>query len=159
MTYSEQLKDERWKRKRLKILAYADDRCQICGAEQVPLQVHHSYYRDGMMAWEYPDGSLVALCDDCHGRVVHGLEGKPKQENHISGRRNIIQESITDIIFSFLDEMPNEGQSRQQFARALEAFLAMKSMDVSFTTCLRAQRDLLAMGKLTIGQDGLIRKS
>lgn len=79
MKYSDQLKDARWDMKRKKVLNYADHRCQACGAEQVALQVHHSYYRDGLMAWEYPDGSLIALCDDCHGRVIHGINAKPSK--------------------------------------------------------------------------------
>lgn len=79
MNYQEQLKDARWKRKRLKVLQYADHSCQICGAQNVSLQVHHSYYINGAMAWEYPDGSLVALCDDCHGKVIHGVK---KTENN-----------------------------------------------------------------------------
>jgi len=74
----EQLKDPRWIRKRDKILNYADHRCQTCG-EDALLQVHHSYYRDGLDAWEYPDGSLIALCKDCHGRVIHGIESKPME--------------------------------------------------------------------------------
>ena len=74
---SSDLKDDRWLRKREKILEYADHRCQACGVEQVSLQVHHSYYRDGLRAWEYPDGSLIALCSDCHGRVIHGIESQP----------------------------------------------------------------------------------
>lgn len=67
------LKNDNWIRKRDKILAHADHRCQVCGTEDVPLQVHHSYYREGLRAWEYPDGSLIAVCDGCHAKV-HGYE-------------------------------------------------------------------------------------
>lgn len=30
------------------------------------LHVHHKYYKTSLMAWEYPDESLVTLCWDCH---------------------------------------------------------------------------------------------
>lgn len=30
------------------------------------LSVHHKYYQEGLMAWEYPDEALLTLCWDCH---------------------------------------------------------------------------------------------
>lgn len=92
---SSDLKDERWLRKRDKILSYADHRCQTCGVENTPLQVHHSYYRDGLRAWEYPDGSLVALCEDCHGRVIHKV--LPNRSCHWCGRDIVKDEKVLHL--------------------------------------------------------------
>jgi hypothetical protein len=30
------------------------------------LNVHHLYYQDGMLPWEYPREALVTLCQECH---------------------------------------------------------------------------------------------
>jgi hypothetical protein len=67
--YSELLKDPRWQKKRLKVLEYAQWRCQFCGSKDRTLHVHHSYYTRGKMPWQYPEGSLVALCDSCHEKL------------------------------------------------------------------------------------------
>lgn len=76
--YSELLRDPRWQKKRLKILEYADWRCQICGVSDRTLHCHHSYYRKGKLPWQYPDGSIIAVCDDCHENKIH--RKKPREE-------------------------------------------------------------------------------
>ncbi len=78
--YSELLKDPRWQKKRLKVLEYAKWRCQFCGNKNDrTLHVHHSYYTRGKTPWQYPDGSLVALCDACHHRM-HPDKPQPRKE-------------------------------------------------------------------------------
>ena len=67
--YYDDLNDERWKRKREKILKIHSYRCP-CGSRE-NLQIHHKYYNkypDGSWAraWDYPDNALMVLCDDCH---------------------------------------------------------------------------------------------
>jgi len=37
------------------------------------LHVHHGYYQDGMMAWEYPLDALLTLCWSCH-ETLHRKE-------------------------------------------------------------------------------------
>lgn len=69
MTYADKLRDPRWQKKRLKILEYAEWRCQICGAKNRTLHVHHSYYLRGKEPWQYPDGSLIAACEQCHEKI------------------------------------------------------------------------------------------
>jgi hypothetical protein len=65
-TYREQLQHPNWQRKRLEILELANFTCEHCGARDLMLHVHHTYYEKGHAPWEYPDLSLVALCDTCH---------------------------------------------------------------------------------------------
>ena len=67
-SYSEQLKDPRWQRKRLAILERADFTCEQCGSKDSTLHVHHGYYEKGCKPWEYPDKSLHCLCENCHKR-------------------------------------------------------------------------------------------
>ena len=67
--YYDDLNDERWKRKREKILKIHSYRCP-CGSRE-NLQIHHKYYNkypDGSWAraWDYPDNALMVLRDDCH---------------------------------------------------------------------------------------------
>lgn len=69
MTYAEKLKDPRWQKKRLKIMEYANWRCQICGGKDRTLHCHHSYYTRGKQPWQYPDGSIICICETCHEKI------------------------------------------------------------------------------------------
>ena len=71
MTYEEQLNDPRWKDKRDYIIEKYWGYCSKFGTSK-NLQVHHKRYINGLMAWEYPDHLLIALCRDCH-ELEHGL--------------------------------------------------------------------------------------
>lgn len=77
MTYAEKLLDPRWQKRRLKVMEYARWRCQICGKKDRPLHCHHSYYTRGKEPWQYPDGSIICICDGCHEKI-HGK----KREAH-----------------------------------------------------------------------------
>jgi 5-methylcytosine-specific restriction endonuclease McrA len=68
MTYSEKLKDPRWKSLRKKIIARDNGECKICGLDE-ELHVHHGYYAKGLSPWEYEHDSLHTLCSYCHERV------------------------------------------------------------------------------------------
>lgn len=66
MSYSDQLRDPRWQRKRLEILNRSDFSCEECGAKDRTLNVHHKQYRKGAKPWEYSDYELASLCEQCH---------------------------------------------------------------------------------------------
>lgn len=40
--------------------------CRICKDESSTLNVHHCYYERGREPWDYPDASLLTLCENCH---------------------------------------------------------------------------------------------
>lgn len=63
--YKKQLKDPRWILKRKFILDRDKHKCVECGSNR-KLNVHHTYYSGGYMVWEYPDDSLITLCEICH---------------------------------------------------------------------------------------------
>ena len=65
ISYKEQLADSRWLKKKNEILERDNYTCQKCGATS-HLNVHHTYYEQNKLAWEYPNESLVTLCDNCH---------------------------------------------------------------------------------------------
>lgn len=75
-TYSEKLRDPKWQKLRLRVMEYAEWRCQICGISDRTLHCHHSYYTKGKQPWQYPDGSIICICDRCHEKI----HGKPKPE-------------------------------------------------------------------------------
>lgn len=65
IAYQALLRDPRWQRRRLEILARDRWTCQGCGATDQELHVHHTWYVDGA-PWEAPDAALVTLCWLCH---------------------------------------------------------------------------------------------
>ena len=69
--YRDWLKDWRWEERRLELLDRDNYECQCCGAtaDEALLQVHHRYYEEGLLPWDYPDAALVTLCEDCHKRL------------------------------------------------------------------------------------------
>lgn len=63
--YDELLRDPRWKKRRKQIINRDNKTCTQCGSTK-NLRVHHIYYVEGAMPWEYPDEALVTLCETCH---------------------------------------------------------------------------------------------
>lgn len=63
--YQTQLKSDKWKKKRDKILKRDYHQCKFCKSED-NLQVHHDIYIEGLKAWQVPDLFLVTLCAKCH---------------------------------------------------------------------------------------------
>ncbi len=66
MTYSEKLKDPRWQKRRLEVLAANDWMCDRCGSKDNTLHVHHNFYRSKTEPWDYPDYALRVVCESCH---------------------------------------------------------------------------------------------
>ena len=60
------LRGRRWQEVRARVLAASGYRCAECGAEDVPLEVHH---RDHNHLNNAP-GNLAPLCKPCHARAV-----------------------------------------------------------------------------------------
>lgn len=72
--YGDSLKDPRWQKKRLEILNRDDWTCQICGAKDKMLHVHHISYFRGRKPWEYDNDLLITLCEDCHADDKKNLD-------------------------------------------------------------------------------------
>lgn len=77
-TYSEKLKDPRWQKKRLEIFNRDEFKCVLCGDDKSSLHIHHTYYKNGVDIWDYPDDSLLTYCEFCH-KIVEYL----KKENSV----------------------------------------------------------------------------
>lgn len=114
MTYTEQLKDPRWDKKRKEVLKRDNFTCVCCYAIKVKLNVHHGVYFKEKMAWEYDNIYLHTLCDPCHERThffIASIENKIGKINPLMlwdidlvlmamdyGRSNEILELSTKII-------------------------------------------------------------
>lgn len=73
MTYSDKLRDPRWREIRDRVLTRDKHRCQVCGigaigfrGENVILNVHHRCYHPNKEPWEYEIQSLITVCETCH---------------------------------------------------------------------------------------------
>jgi hypothetical protein len=67
--YAEDLLDEKWIKKRKKILRRDGFKCKMCGSNN-NLEVHHRYYIYSHKPWDYSDSALVTLCESCH-KIIH----------------------------------------------------------------------------------------
>ena len=65
-SYWEKLKDPRWQKKRLLMLERSEWTCEVCGDSENTLNVYHKQYLKGREPWEYEEGQLIVLCEDCH---------------------------------------------------------------------------------------------
>lgn len=66
MTYAEKLKSPKWQKRRLQILERDNFTCTLCADSETTLHVHHLRYFKNRNPWEYEDGDLMTLCEDCH---------------------------------------------------------------------------------------------
>ena len=73
-TYSEKLRDPRWQKLRLEIMGRDQFRCRLCHSKEKTLNVHHSYYSKGANPWDYPNDSLVTVCEPCHKLMEYRRE-------------------------------------------------------------------------------------
>jgi hypothetical protein len=64
--YVLKLKDPRWQKKRLEVFEHNNFTCSGCGATDKTLNAHHPIYEKDKEPWEYPNETLMCLCDDCH---------------------------------------------------------------------------------------------
>lgn len=79
MNYAQQIKRPEWQKKRLEVLELHDFTCQLCGAKEEELHVHHPFYTRGAMIWQYETSDLECLCHRCH-KDVHALDERLKKE-------------------------------------------------------------------------------
>lgn len=66
MSYNDLLSDPQWLARRKRILKRDHYKCTVCGSPD-NLRVHHTfYYTEKTAPWEYPNRSLLTLCNACH---------------------------------------------------------------------------------------------
>jgi 5-methylcytosine-specific restriction endonuclease McrA len=72
--YKAQLLRPEWQRKRLEILTRDDFTCAICESQEKTLHVHHTFYSEYLLAWQYPTKTLITVCCDCHKTYYHKIK-------------------------------------------------------------------------------------
>jgi 5-methylcytosine-specific restriction endonuclease McrA len=95
--YFKLLEDPRWFKKRDKILNRDNYQCTVCGVKK-NLRVHHTfYYKIFTPPWNYPNNSLLTICDSCHEfyhktheLVIVNKKPKRKFEKKVK-RKNILK--------------------------------------------------------------------
>ena len=65
-SYSDKLKDSRWKAKRKEIIERDNKQCRLCGMKDVVFHVHHQWYDWDTEPWDYEDECYLTMCPDCH---------------------------------------------------------------------------------------------
>jgi 5-methylcytosine-specific restriction endonuclease McrA len=95
LSYEEQLKDDRWKWKRMEILERDWHICQKCMSSR-NLNVHHKWYEPGKMAWDYPNYALITWCESCH-KEHHEKHGIVIGADPIIEKISKIKEWIADL--------------------------------------------------------------
>lgn len=73
--YAEKLRDPRWQKKRLEILARDGWECKWCGDKESTLHVHHLWYTKND-PWDAEDVSLITLCESCHETETEDRKGQ-----------------------------------------------------------------------------------
>lgn len=64
--YLAKYRDPKWQQMRLRVMERDDWACRGCGKTDKTINAHHSYYEFGRDPWDYPEASLITLCDECH---------------------------------------------------------------------------------------------
>ena len=97
--YWKRLQDPRWQRKRLEILERDKWECKSCGTSDKTLNVHHAFYISGREPWEYGNGSLQTLCEDCHKEASKTADSHPIEllMDLLNGNKDIIWELAESI--------------------------------------------------------------
>src|SRR5574343_1912473 len=98
--YFEKLKDPRWQKKRLEIMERDLFSCQNCFETTKTLNVHHKYYEKGRDIWDYPDESLVTLCEECH-QIATDYKQIQLKELTIQVSKHFLPNHIGTIAYGF----------------------------------------------------------
>jgi 5-methylcytosine-specific restriction endonuclease McrA len=96
--YSDLLKDPRWEKHRKMLLNAHGYECMKCGATDIRLQVHHKYYKPGVLPWNYPVDAYEILCVNCH-REKHAEQNfdqypAPEQTRPVKSIRQVMIDFI-----------------------------------------------------------------
>ena len=69
-SYSDDLRNPLWQRKKSEIQIRDNFKCVMCFGEKSQIHVHHLAYLPNRKPWEYENEMLVCLCDKCH-EIAH----------------------------------------------------------------------------------------
>ena len=82
--YNEERNTVEWQRKKGHIMTRDNYTCQVCGAIDKMLHVHHTWYDQERHVWDYPDSQLLTLCCECHEKETILNRNYRKSRNQLS---------------------------------------------------------------------------
>lgn len=139
-TYSELLKDPRWQKMRLKILERDEFTCRHCGGTDETLHVHHKYYENGNLPWEYPTEALVTLCEPCHKEEECLLQENPKIFMDAFRRSGFFADDLKELAYGMGAITLNENYSSFKIACAYSH--ALKKPEIQLLLIELFEKDL-----------------
>ena len=91
--------------------------CQICGATDKMLHVHHTWYDQEKHVWDYPDSQLLTLCCNCHEKETILNRNYKKNRNQLS--KDIIELLDSSLkkgipLLKFINSL-NQIQNKEAF--------------------------------------------
>lgn len=110
MTYSEKLRDTRWKEKRQEILERDNYCCKLCNDDNVVLNVHHKIYLDGKNPWDYPNDLLITYCVSCHYSEENGRKDSVKELINAINMSGFLLDDIKFLTRTFNDIRVIKGE-------------------------------------------------
>ncbi len=129
-SYSEKLRDYRWKQKREKVINRSNSCCEDCG-KYSNLEVHHTFYSYGNEPWQYSLDSLRGLCRKCHEKrgeleKVFRLKLAGLTITDIQGLERIIDDGMywysKEKVIEFLNSFgPDSRRMKEKFQLMIES--------------------------------------
>lgn len=104
--YGEKLRSPKWQKRRLEILNRDQFACRLCGDKETQLHVHHLRYEKGADPWDYNDGSLLTVCENCHEELHQMKFGESLLESLVGGG---IDMDGLHTLFMSIDMTINDG--------------------------------------------------
>jgi hypothetical protein len=143
MTYSEKLRDPRWRDFKEQFLNWRCETlqrnrtwCDECGEDtQCRLHVHHSVYHHSAEPWDYDFEEMRLFCEDCHDRI-HSLE------KEMAAFIRSIEPHECYEFRAFFQELQNSQHSRHLKIALARATHAVRKLNegtpkVSWQECLK----------------------
>ncbi len=92
MFISDQYRDPRWQRLRLRVFERDGWKCRMCNQDGKTLHAHHPVYRAFSEGpWDYEVDELVTVCEDCH---------KEEHETKSLGKSAMLLEFVKQGVWS-----------------------------------------------------------
>lgn len=96
--YNEERNSVEWQRKVDEIRQRDNYTCQVCGAQDKQVQVHHTSYNHNLHYWEYPHEQLITLCKECH-----------QKETILCQRFKALKQRIDSTVWEYVNSMIQSG--------------------------------------------------
>lgn len=100
MNYSEKLKNPQWQKMRLKVFERDEWSCQLCGNNEVTLNVHHFYYEKDKEPWDYPLNCFITLCEECHTSELENRARIEQQLLEILRKRRMFSDQLVALAWA-----------------------------------------------------------